>query len=56
MGGVDAEDYVFLSSALAGDEWSASRSGRLTLWERSSGTHYAVGWVERRAELDDVQK
>jgi hypothetical protein len=29
-GGVDAENYVFVTSALVGDEWSASQPGRLS--------------------------
>jgi hypothetical protein len=29
-GGVDLEMYIFLTSALAGSEWSASRPGRFT--------------------------
>jgi hypothetical protein len=29
-GGVDVQIHIFLTSALAGDEWSASHSGRST--------------------------
>jgi hypothetical protein len=41
----------FLTSALAGGEWSASRSGRFT-----PGAHWIGGWVDPRAGLDDVEK
>jgi hypothetical protein len=32
-GGVNVEIHVFLTSALAGGEWSASSPGRLTPWK-----------------------
>jgi hypothetical protein len=41
---------------LVGDEWSASRPGRLTPGERAPGTHWIGGWVGSRASLDDVEK
>jgi hypothetical protein len=50
-GGVDVKIYIFLTSALAGGEWSASRPGRFTF-----GTHWIGGWVEPRVGLDDVDK
>jgi hypothetical protein len=34
-GGVDVQIHIFLNSALAGDEWSASRPCRFT-----PGTHW----------------
>jgi hypothetical protein len=40
-GGVDVYIHIFLTSALAGGEWSASRPGR---------------WVDPRAGLDDLEK
>jgi hypothetical protein len=43
--------YRFLTSVLAGDEWSASRPGRFTL-----GTSWIGGWVDARAGLDDLEK
>jgi hypothetical protein len=43
--------HVFLTSALAGGEWSASRPGRFT-----AGTHWIVGRVNPRAGLDDLEK
>jgi hypothetical protein len=49
-------DQIFLTSALVGGEWSASRSGRFTARERTPGTHWIAGWVDPRAGLDDVEK
>jgi hypothetical protein len=53
-GGVDVQ--FFLTLALVGGEWSASRPGRFTPGERDSGTHWIEGWVSPRASLDDVEK
>jgi hypothetical protein len=50
--GLDVYIHIFLTSALVGGEWSASRPGRFTLGERSPGTHC----VGPRAGLDDVEK
>jgi hypothetical protein len=36
----------FLTSALAGGEWSASRLGRFTPGERATGTNWIGGWVD----------
>jgi hypothetical protein len=45
--------YSFLTSALDGGEWSASRPGRaFTPGERTLGTHRTGGWVGPRAGLD----
>jgi hypothetical protein len=33
--GADVEIHIFLTSALAGDEWSASRPGRVISGERA---------------------
>jgi hypothetical protein len=55
-GGVDVYIHIFLTSPLAGDEWSASPPGRFAPGERSSCTHWIVGWVDPRAGLDDVEK
>jgi hypothetical protein len=55
-GGVDVYIHIFLTSALAGGEWSASRPGRFTAGERIPGTHWIGGWVGPRAGLDDVEK
>jgi hypothetical protein len=47
---------TFLTSALAGDEWSASRPCRFTPRERAAVTHGIGGWVDPRAGLDDIEK
>jgi hypothetical protein len=54
--GVDLWIQVFLTSALVGGEWSASRSGRFTSVERDRSTHWIGGWVDPRAGLEDVGK
>jgi hypothetical protein len=48
--------HIFLTSALAGGEWSASRPGRFTPGERVPGTRWIGGWVDRRASLDNLEK
>jgi hypothetical protein len=55
-GGVDVWIHIFLTSALAGGEWSASRPGLFTPGERAPGTHWIRGWVYPRAGLDEVEK
>jgi hypothetical protein len=47
---------MFLTLALAGGEWSASRPGRFTPVERVSDTHCIGRWVDPRADLDDVEE
>jgi hypothetical protein len=45
-GGVDVKIHIFLTSALVGDKWSASRLGRFTSGEIAPGTHWIeVGWT-----------
>jgi hypothetical protein len=45
--------YSFLTSALEGGEWSASRPGRtLPPGKEPPGTHCTGGWVGPRAGLD----
>jgi hypothetical protein len=44
-GGVDEYIHIFLTSALAGGEWSASQPGRFTLGKRAPGTNWIGGWV-----------
>jgi hypothetical protein len=39
--GVDVYIYIFLTSALAGGEWSASSPYRFTPGERAHGAHWA---------------
>jgi hypothetical protein len=53
---VDVEIHIFLTSALAGGEWSASCSGRFKPGERAAGTHWIGGWVDPRAGLDDEKR
>jgi hypothetical protein len=53
---MDIQIHVFLTSALTGGEWSASRPGRFTLGEGSPASHWIGGWVGPRAGLDDVEK
>jgi hypothetical protein len=55
-GVVDVYIHIFLTSALVGREWSASRSCRFTLGERSLGNHCIEGWIVPIASLDDVKK
>jgi hypothetical protein len=45
-----------LTSALDGDEWSASHLSRFTPRERAPGTHWIGGWLVPRAILDTVVK
>jgi hypothetical protein len=54
--GVDAWIHVFVTSALVGGEWFASRPGRFTPRERAPGTHWIGGWVDPRTSLDKVEK
>jgi hypothetical protein len=53
-GEVEVYLHAFLSSALDGGEWSASRPGRFTPRERAPGTHCIGGWVGPRAVLEAV--
>jgi hypothetical protein len=46
--------HTFLTSALDGSEWSASRPGRFTPRERAPGIHWIGDWVGTRAVLDAV--
>jgi hypothetical protein len=48
--------HIFLTSALAGGEWLASRPGHFTPGERAPCTHWIEGSVGARARLDDVEK
>jgi hypothetical protein len=51
-GGVDVQNHIFLTSALAGGEWPASRPGRFT----PGDTHWTGGWVDPTTGLDEVEK
>jgi hypothetical protein len=46
---------ILFTSALDGNEWSASRPCRFIRRERVSGTHW-IGWMGPRAVLDSVVK
>jgi hypothetical protein len=49
-GEVDVEIHIFLTSALAGVEWSASRPGRFTAGERAPGTlDSRLDWPQSRS-------
>jgi hypothetical protein len=47
---------IFLTSALVGVEWSASRTGHFTPGERDPGAHWIGGWVDPRASVDDMEE
>jgi hypothetical protein len=55
-GGLDVLIHIFLTSALFGGEWSASRPVRFTAGERAPSTQWIGGWVDPRASLDNMQK
>jgi hypothetical protein len=44
-GGVDVEIHVFLTSALVGNKWSASRPGRFTPGDNAPRTNGMGGLV-----------
>jgi hypothetical protein len=48
--------HVFLTSAVVGGEWSASRLGHIAPRERAPGTHCTGSWVGPRAGLDNMEK
>jgi hypothetical protein len=48
--------YEFLTSALDGGEWSASRPSHFTPKERTPDTHWIGGWLSPRDVLDAVVK
>jgi hypothetical protein len=52
--GVEVQLHAFLTSALQGGKWSASRPGRFTSREIAAGIHWIGGWVGPRAGLDAV--
>jgi hypothetical protein len=53
---VDIYIRIFLTSALAEGEWSATTHSRFTPGERASGTHWIGGWVHPRTGLDNMEK
>jgi hypothetical protein len=48
--------HVFLTSALDGGQWPASRPCRFTPGERAPGSHWIGGWVGLIVGLDDMEK
>jgi hypothetical protein len=46
--------HVFLTSALVGAKWSASRSCRYTPWERAPSSRFMGGWVDTKPVLNDT--
>jgi hypothetical protein len=46
----------FLTSALDGREWSASRAGRFYPRQIALGTHWIGGWVGMKPSLDAIEK
>jgi hypothetical protein len=55
-GVVEVYIHIFLTSALTGGEWSASRPGRFTPREKAPGTHLIIGCVGLITCLDDMEK
>jgi hypothetical protein len=55
-GEVDVYIHVFLTSAIARGEWSASRPGRFTPGVRAPSTHWKRGWMGPRTGLANVEK
>jgi hypothetical protein len=55
-GGVDVFIHIFVTSALAVGEWSASRPCRFNHEEKAPGTHCIESWVDPRPDLDDMEK
>jgi hypothetical protein len=45
---------IFLTSALVGSEWSASRPCRFIPGETGPGTQWIGDWVGTRASLDEI--
>jgi hypothetical protein len=48
--------FSWLTSAIVGGEWSASRSCRFTPGQRSAGFHWSGGLVDPRTGLDEMEK
>jgi hypothetical protein len=48
---MEVQRHAFLTLALEGGEWSASRPCRFAPGERAHGTHWTGGWVGPRAVM-----
>jgi hypothetical protein len=55
-GEVDVQLHIFLTSALVGDELSASRPDRFIPVKGTPGTHWIRDKVDPRSCLDDLEK
>jgi hypothetical protein len=55
-GAVGVQSHIFLTLALVGGEWSASRPGRFAPGEKAPGTQWIGGWVGPRTGLDEMDK
>jgi hypothetical protein len=53
-GRAEEELHVFIAITLCTSEWSASRSGQLTLGERRP--HWIGGWLDSKTSLDPKAK
>jgi hypothetical protein len=53
---VDVQIQVFLTSAIVGAEWSASRPGPFTSGERAPDVHLIGEWLGPRTGLDDMDE
>jgi hypothetical protein len=55
-GGVDVQIHIFLTSVLAGGEWSVSHPGLLISEESVTGSHWIGAWLGPKACLNDLEK
>jgi hypothetical protein len=53
---VEAWLHVFLILTIDGDEWSISRPGSFISGVRAPGVYRIGDWVNRRADLNSVEK
>jgi hypothetical protein len=53
---MEVQLHAFLTSALDGGDWSASRPDLFTAGKRIPGTHWVGGWVGQSADLEAVAK
>jgi hypothetical protein len=54
--GVDVYIHTYMTSALVGGEWSASRPGHFIPGERAPGSHWIGGCVDPRVSMEDKEK
>jgi hypothetical protein len=55
-GKVDVYIHIFLTLAIAGGEWSASRPTHYTPGERAPSSVWIGDWVNARVGLDDMER